>query len=92
VNINSWQTDGKTMVQGVFESNAHEAYYATGDGWTVSVGDDETLQMQFTNDAGGLFRKSLNGETPMPGDVDGEKAVSEIVVKSIGGSVVHVTV
>ena len=91
VTINSWTTaDARDGVNGVLHANKVEAYYAQGEGWTVTATDDPNLQLQMTNDAAALLANALAGKTPPPPDIPGQKASADAVVASLDGTVVHI--
>lgn len=73
-----------------------ETYYATGTtGWLVFLADQgatpdtTTLQMQLTNDAGGLTRQSLDHNTPTPSSLDAQQQLTTTVAHALNGTVVH---
>ncbi len=72
-----------------------ETYYAYGStGWLTFLaspaGPAKTqLQMQITNDAGGLLDQSLNG-APTLVDVDAQRQAASAVVAALGGTLAHV--
>jgi len=91
VTINSWATaDARDGVNGVLQANKVEAYYAKGEGWTVTATDDPDLQLQLTNDAAALIANALAHKTPAPPDILGQKASADAVVASLDGTVVHI--
>ena len=91
VTVNSWVTaEARDGVNGVVQSSKREAYYAQGEGWTVTATDDPGLQLQLTNDAAALLANSLAEKTVPPSDVPGQKSSAEAVVASLDGEVVHV--
>jgi len=91
VTINSWITaDARDGVNGVLQANKVEAYYAQGEGWTVTATDDPDLQLQMTNDAAALLANQFAGKTPPPPDLPGQKASAEAVVTALDGTVVHI--
>jgi len=91
VTFNSWSTaDARDGVKAVFQAKQAEAYYAQGEGWSVTATDDPTLQLQLTNDAAALIADSLAEKTPPPPDLPGQKASAEAVVAALDGSVVHI--
>ena len=77
-------------VNGVLQANKVEAYYAKGEGWTVTATDDPDLQLQLTNDAAALLANALAHKTPAPPDILGQKASADAVVASLDGTVVHI--
>jgi len=89
VNINSWENKDATNLDEVLANDAHETFYARGDGWTVTLGDDPMLQYQLTNQADKLFQGALNGHTSWPTDPSAEQAVAKVAVASLGGTVHH---
>jgi hypothetical protein len=92
VTINSWSTvDARDGVNRVLQANKQEAYYAQGEGWTVTATDNSDLQRQMTNDVSGLLTNALSDKTPSPPDLPGQKASADAVVASLDGTVVHVS-
>jgi hypothetical protein len=91
VTINSWTTaDARDGVNAVLKANKAEAYFAQGEGWTVTATDDPGLQLQLANDAAALIANSFAGKaTPAP-DLPGQKASAEAAVAALDGTVVHV--
>ena len=73
-----------------------ELYYATGAGWTAFLADQgataetTTLQMQLTNDAGGLFKQAVDQSALPPASVDAQKTLSAQIAHALGGQVAHV--
>jgi len=91
VTFNSWTTaHARDGVNGVLEANAQEAYYAQGEGWTVTATDNPELQLQLTNDAGALLANALAEKSLPPPDLPGQKLSAEAVVASVDGTVVHI--
>ena len=91
VTINSWITaDARDGVNGVLQANKAEAYFAQGEGWTVTATDDPALQLQLTNDAAALLANAFAEKTPPPPDLPGQKSSAEAVVAALNGTVVHV--
>jgi hypothetical protein len=86
VYINSWDSEDSADLHPLLAANGEEAYYATGDAWTVTLGDDPTLQYQLTNNAAEL----MFGEN-QPANVDAERTMAETVVASLGGTVEHIS-
>ena len=91
VTINSWTTaDARDGVNAVLKANKAEAYFAQGEGWTVTATDDPGLQLQLANDAAALIANSFAGKaTPAP-DLPGQKASAEAAVAALDGTVVHI--
>ena len=85
----SWDSPLSADPTGLLKSNGEEIYYGWGDSWTAFIGDDPTLQLQFTNDGGELLRRQLDGLSPASVDVAGSMDVAQAVVKSVTGKVVH---
>ena len=91
VTINSWATaDARDGVNGVLQANKVEAYFAQGEGWTVTATDGPELQLQLSNDAATLIANGFAGKTAPPPDLPGQKASADAVVASLDGTVVHV--
>lgn len=91
VTINSWTTaDARDGVNGVLQANKVEAYFAQGEGWTVTATDGPELQLQLSNDAATLIANGFAGKTAPPPDLPGQKASADAVVASLDGTVVHV--
>jgi len=91
ITINSWSTaEARDGVDAVLQANKTEAYFAKGQGWTVTATDDPTLQHQMTNDAGALMANASEGQTTASSDLPGEKSSAEAVVASLGGAVVQI--
>jgi len=89
VDVNSWNDDASADLGPTIRADKVEAYYARGNGWTVTTRDNPLLQLQILNDAGRLME--LAGTQMPTQDVRGEKATAKAVVASLGGRVVHVT-
>lgn len=91
VTINSWSTaEARDGVNAVLQANKTEAYFAKGEGWTVTATDDPNLQLQMTNDAGALMANAFAGQATASSDLPGEKSSAAAVVASLGGSVVQI--
>lgn len=93
VDVNSWVSPSDASgVEPVLAANKVEAYFAKGQGWTVTTHDDGTLQMQLTNDAAGLLQQAMDGTAPPStgSDVLGQKEMAKAVVASLGGQIIHV--
>lgn len=91
VTINSWTTaDARDSVGRVLQASKVEAYFAQGEGWTVTATDDPDLQLQMTNDAAALLANGFAGKTAPPPDLPGQKASAEAVVAALDGTVVHI--
>lgn len=88
--INSWATQSdEDDLDAILAADKSEVYYAKGNGWTAIIGDDPTLQLQLTNQAGELLQRQLDGKTPRPIDVSGSHDIAKAVVASIGGTIAH---
>lgn len=88
VNVNSWDGSASNDLRPLLKATGNEIYYAAGTGWTVTLGDDPTLQMQLENDAAGLVAQAGNATTAP--NLDAQKTMAEAVAASLGGDVVHV--
>ena len=72
-----------------------ETYYAQGSGWLAfladrgQTADETTLQMQLTNDAGGLVSQALNSSAPPPSSLDAQKQIVQVIATALGGTVGH---
>ncbi|MEY9950570.1 hypothetical protein [Leifsonia sp. EB34] len=91
VNINSWSDSSDANLDEVFQSDHVEGYYAAGAAWTVTLGDDPTIQYQLTNQADKLLQSSFSGSTPAPVNVSAEKQVASDAAKALGGQLRHVS-
>lgn len=89
VNIDSWENKDATNLDEVLANDAHETYYARGDGWTVTLGDDPMLQYQLTNQADKLLASAFDGHTNWPTDASAEQDIAKAAVASLGGEVHH---
>jgi hypothetical protein len=91
IDINSWsENDNGESATAVIKADKIEAYFAAGNGWVIATRDFPDLQLQFTNNAGTLLQHAFDGKTPPAADLPGEKATAQLVVKAIGGEVIHV--
>jgi len=91
VTVNSWTTaDARDSVGRVLQASKVEAYFAQGEGWTVTATDDPGLQLQLANDAAALLANGFAGKTPPPPDLPGQKASAEAAVAALDGTVVHI--
>jgi hypothetical protein len=91
VNVNSWADATSGDLGPLMKADAKEAFYASGTGWTVTLGDDPTLQMQFENDASGLLANAMNNSKPASANLDAQKTMANAVAKSLDGDVKHYT-
>lgn len=68
--VDTWQT-GQDVISPQLTPDT-TVYYAHGTGWTAFLAEQgttaatSTLQMQLTNDAGGLLAQSTSGNPPAP--------------------------
>lgn len=91
VTINSWTTvEAIDDVKAVLQASKKAAYFAQGEGWTVTATDDPDLQRQMTNDAAALLASALAGKTAAPPDLPGQRTSAEAVVASLDGTIVAV--
>lgn len=90
VDFFSWQASASGP-KSVITANKVEVYYAAGTGWTAHVRRDMTLFWQLTNDAGNLIRYAYTHPSPPAPDLPGEKATTEQIAATVGGSVEHVS-
>lgn len=64
--------------------------YSYGDNWTEILADPgrtpakAVLQMQLTNDAGGLLQAAY--DRPRPASLDAQKTLSRVVARALGGT------
>ncbi|MBO1739655.1 hypothetical protein [Leifsonia sp. TF02-11] len=91
VNINSWASSDDANLDTVLAQDARDVYYARGDAWTVTLGDDPTLQYQLTNQADKLLADAFGGPNASPADASAEQHVAKVAVASLGGQVHHFT-
>jgi hypothetical protein len=89
VNINSWASASDANLDLLLIKDNRDTYYASGDAWTVTLGDDPMLQYQLTNQGGKLFADAINGHTTWPTDPSAEEDISKAAVASLGGAVQH---
>jgi hypothetical protein len=66
VNVNFWSSLEQASLDAVFQQAHRGAYYAQGEAWTVTLGDDPILQYQLTNQADKLLRESFSGNRHVP--------------------------
>lgn len=95
--VDSFAPGGGTIDAGLL-SKGKQIYYASGiGGWLAFLGDPgetastTTLQMQLTNDAGGLLHQATSGTAPTPAPLDAQQQISAIVAKDLRGAVEHVS-
>ncbi|AGW42279.1 peptidase [Leifsonia xyli subsp. cynodontis DSM 46306] len=89
INVNSWASGRDSNIEPVLAGDARETYYARGDSWTVTLGDDPILQYQFTNQADKLLQAAFAGHTAGPVNLSVEQNVARAAVASLGGEVYH---
>lgn len=71
--------------------------YATGGSWVAFLADQgqtaatTTLQMQITNDAGGLLQQETDGTTPTPASADAQHIILKRVADDLHGTLEHGT-
>ena len=87
INVNGWSDPNSNDLRPLLKVSGDEIYYASGTGWTVTLGDDPTLQMQLENDAAGLLKQA--GDSAVP-NLDAEKTMAKTVADALQGEVVHV--
>lgn len=90
--VDSWRSvEDMAGIDEVIKADKMETYYASGVGWSVIPGENQTLQRQLISDAGWLFKQALNGTTgTSSGDVPGQKTTATAVVAALNGYIVHI--
>lgn len=51
----------------------------------MRTGRETTLQMQVTNDAGGLLKRSIDKTVPVPATMSAQRAAATVVAASLSG-------
>ena len=69
----------------MIKANGTETHFAEGTGWTVATAENPMLQMQMTNEGGGLLKYSMENPTPPPADLPGQKQMAERERSSLSG-------
>jgi hypothetical protein len=73
------------------------AYYAHSAGWTAfladqgATADDTTLQMQLTNDAGGLLKQGIDESALPRASLDAQRTLTAQIASALGGEVGQTT-
>jgi hypothetical protein len=91
--IDSWKTADATPDFAALMKGQGHLTYASGTGWTAVLADDgatpdqSTLQMQLTNDAGGLFKEGTDGDQYQAASADAQTTIMTQVAAALGGTV-----
>jgi hypothetical protein len=89
-------SDSGTAAASKTLAHARGVYYAYGaSGWIAfladqgSTADQTTLQMQLTNDAGGLLGQATHGGAPPAASVDAQQMIMHQVASALTGNVAN---
>ncbi len=87
--VDSFTSTGDADLRPLVAAGTVGAYWAAGHTWVVILGDDPTMQEQITNDASSLLAQGFAGGAAATNQ-DAEKRMAAVVVKALGGTVVHI--